>query len=136
MLLARRFSSSFPALLAVAPVGLDRLLSTAPGPDRPLPPPAGAALALGSRAQFRSAPVPASHGGGGEAGGEEQGLPSRPVRPNRRSPVPVYRSGLAGNRRNQSNSNLNSKAAVQSVRTGLPAGLTGLPVGLTGNWSV
>ena len=29
---------------------------------------------------------------------ERQGLTYRPVRPNRRSPVPVYRSGLAGNR--------------------------------------
>ena len=34
---------------------------------------------------------------------------------------------------NRLNSNLNSKAAVQPVRNGIPAGLAGLPVGLTGN---
>src|SRR6185437_4209224 len=33
---------------------------------------------------------------------------------------------------NRSNLNLNSKAAVQSVPTGLPVGWTGLPAGLTG----
>ena len=33
---------------------------------------------------------------------------------------------------NRLNSNPNSKAPVQPVPTGLPAGLTGLPVGLTG----
>ena len=44
---------------------------------------------------------------------------------------------------NRLNSNLNSKAAVQPVRNGLPVGLTSLPaglagllVGLTGNRSV
>ena len=37
---------------------------------------------------------------------------------------------------NRSNSNLNSKAPVQPVPTGLPVGLTGLPVGLTGNRSI
>ena len=35
----------------------------------------------------------------------------------------------------RSKSNLNSKFAVQTVPTGIPAGLTGLPVGLTGNRS-
>ena len=49
----------------------------------------------------------------------DQGFIYRPDRPNRWGPVPVYRSGLAGNR---SNSNLNSKNSVQPVRTGIPAG--------------
>ena len=69
----------------------------------------------------------------------KQGLINRPVRSNRRGPVPVYRTGLAGNR---SNSNSNSKSHVQPVPTGLPVGLTslpadfiGLPVGLIGNRS-
>ena len=43
----------------------------------------------------------------------------RPVRPNRRGPVPVYRTGLAGNR---SKSNLNLKFSVQTVCIGIPAG--------------
>ena len=51
-----------------------------------------------------------------------QGLPSRPVRPNRRCSVPVYRSGLAGYRSERSNSNLNSNFPVQPVRTGIPVG--------------
>ena len=55
-----------------------------------------------------------------------QGLSYRSVRPNRWGPVPVYRTGLAGNR---SNSNSNSKSHVQPVPTGLPVGLTGLPAG-------
>ena len=62
--------------------------------------------------------------------GRDQGFSYRPVRPNRPGPVPVYRTGLAGNR---SKSNLNSKFAVQTVPTGIPVGLTGLPAGLTGN---
>ena len=67
-----------------------------------------------------------------------QGFNFRPVQPNRRAPVPVYRSGLAGYRSEPVELNLNF--AVQPVRTGipvgwtgLPAGLAGLPVGLTGN---
>jgi len=55
-----------------------------------------------------------------------QGFPNRPFGPNRRPPVPVYRTGSTGSGRNRSNSNLNSKNSVQPVRTGLPAGLTGL----------
>ena len=53
-----------------------------------------------------------------------QGLRYRPVRSNRRGPVPVYRSGLAGNR---SKSNLNLKSSMQTVRTGILVGLTGNP---------
>ena len=62
--------------------------------------------------------------------GCNQGSRYRPVRPNRRGPVPVYRTGLAGNR---SKLNLNLKSSVQMVRTGIPVGLTGLPTGLIGN---
>ena len=34
--------------------------------------------------------------------------------------------------RNRTNANLNSNSPVETVRTGIPAGLTGLPAGLTG----
>jgi len=56
-----------------------------------------------------------------------QGLQIRPVRSNRRAPVPVYRTGLTGNRLD---SNLNSKSPVLPVWTAIPAGLIGLPAGL------
>ena len=47
-------------------------------------------------------------------------------RPNRRGPVPVYRSGLAGNWSVLVEFKFELKNSVQPVRTGIPAGLTGL----------
>ena len=80
----------------------------------------------------------------------DQGFISRPVTGNRRAPVPVYRTGLTGNRWN-SNPNSNKfkssratgsdrftgrfdrfefKSKFKSSRAiGLPAGLTGLTGG-------
>jgi hypothetical protein len=57
-----------------------------------------------------------------------QGYFSRPVRPNRRGPVPVYRTGSTGNRQNQMNSNFKSKFVVQSVWSSIPTGSSGIPV--------
>ena len=54
----------------------------------------------------------------------EQGFISRSVTGNRRAPVPVYRTGLTGNRSEP----VEFKSKFKSSRaTGLPAGLTGLP---------
>jgi len=50
---------------------------------------------------------------------------SRPVQSNRRPPVAVYRTGLAGNRLN---SKPNSKSHVQPVPTGLPIRSDRVPV--------
>ena len=47
-------------------------------------------------------------------------------RPNRRGPVSVYRSGLAGNRSIPVEFKFEFKKLSSMVRTGIPAGLTGL----------
>ena len=57
-----------------------------------------------------------------------QGLLYRPVRPNRRGPVPVYWSGLAGKRSVPVKFKFQFKNSVQPFCTGIPAGLAGIPV--------
>ena len=56
---------------------------------------------------------------------QNQGLIIRPVTGNRRPPVLVYRSGLAGYRSEPDKFKFKFKFPVQPVRTGIPAGLAG-----------
>jgi hypothetical protein len=66
--------------------------------------------------------------GGETSSGGDQGFKIRPVTGNRRPPVPIYRSGLAGYR---------SELNKFKFKFKLPSstGLTGIPAGLTSNWS-
>ena len=60
----------------------------------------------------------------------------RLVSGNRRPPVPVYCSGLAGYRLEPVEFKFEFKWHSSTGSYGIPAGLTGLPAGLTGNRSV
>ena len=56
---------------------------------------------------------------------DDQGSRIRPVTGNRRPPVPVYRSGLAGYRSEPVKSKFEFKLPSSTGLTGIPAGLAG-----------